>query len=165
MPTTVLANRVGAFTEMCAALTGFDVDTIAPPLDPTELASAFLEIADTQAGFPVVDQLLAQFVPMQGQPPQQIADALLGISPPSSGPTVQLAQSLVKLWYLGSLYPLGSTSAFDGRTVSANAYIRGLVWRAMQAHPMGYSEFSFGYWNEPPPSLSDFGVVIPGVKP
>ena len=162
MPPTVLANRVSAFTGMSAALTGFTADAIAPPLDPTGLATAFLETADTLAGQDVVNQLLAQFAALQGQPAQQIADALLGIAPPASGPTVQLARSLVKLWYLGSLYPLNSTSAFDGTTVSANAYIRGLVWRAAQAHPMGYSEFSFGYWSDPPPTLADFGVDVPG---
>lgn len=162
MTTNVLTSRVGTFVDMSAALTGFSTDTIAPPLDPTELASAFLEIADTLAGEDVVNRLLAQFAAMQGQPSQTIADALLGISPAMDGPTVQLAKSLVKLWYLGSLYPLNSTSAFDGKTVSSNAYIRGLVWRAAQAHPMGYSEFSFGYWNEEPPSLADFGVDLPG---
>lgn len=165
MPTTVLSNRLGTFTGMSAALTGFTADAIAPALDPTDLAGAFLEAADTLAGQDVVNQLLAQFATLQGRTPQQIADALLGIAPAATGPTVQLARSIVKLWYLGSLYPLDSTSAFDGNTVSANAYIRGLAWRAAQAHPMGYSEFSFGYWSAPPPSLTDFGVDVAGKQP
>ena len=164
MTTPVLASRLATFTEMSAVLTGFDAETIAPRLDPTELSTAFLGIADSLAGQDVVNQLLAQFASMQTQPPQAVADALLGISPATSGTTTKLAKSLVKLWYLGSLYPLDSASAFDGRTVSANAYIRGLVWRAMQAHPMGYSEFSFGYWSEAPPALAEFGVVVPGAK-
>jgi hypothetical protein len=165
MTTTVVASRLSAFTDMSAALTGFTADTIAPPLDPTNLAQSHLDTADRLAGRAAVDQLLAQFAALQGRPPQQIADALLGIAPSASGPTVQLARSLVKLWYLGSWYPPDSTSAFDGDTVSSNAYIRGLAWRAAQAHPMGYSEFSFGYWSAPPPSLADFGVDVGGEKP
>jgi len=165
MTTTVLASRLGAFTDMSAALTGFTADAIAPRLDPTGLTQCFLDTADRLAGEKVVNDLLAQFATLQGQPAQQIADALLGISPSSSGPTVQLARSLVKLWYLGSLYPLDSTSAFDGNTVSSTAYLRGLAWRAAQAHPMGYSQFSFGYWSAPPPPLADFGVDVPGEKP
>jgi hypothetical protein len=162
MTTTVPANRAATFTEMSAALTGFTADTIAPSLDPADLGTAFLNAADTLAGQDAVNQLLSQFLTLQGQSAQQIAEALLGISPPSSGPSVDLARSIVKLWYLGSVYPLDSNSAFDGRTLSANAYIRGLAWRAAQAHAMGYSEFSFGYWSDPPPTLADFGVDTPG---
>jgi hypothetical protein len=158
MPTSVLANRSSAFTDMSAALTGFTAQTIAPGLDPTELAQALLEAMDVLAGAAAVDGLLARYATLQKQPPQQIADALLGIAPPDTGPGAQLARSIVKLWYLGSVYPLASTSAFDGKTLSANAYIRGLAWRAAQAHAMGYSEFNFGYWSAPPPSLADYGV-------
>ncbi|HEX4496824.1 MAG TPA: sorbitol dehydrogenase, partial [Thermoanaerobaculia bacterium] len=34
-------------------------------------------------------------------------------------------------------------------------------WKAAQAHPMGYSQFSFGYWSSVPPSLAAFGVDLP----
>jgi hypothetical protein len=162
MATDEIADRLATFTDMSAALTGFTSEAIAPRLDPTDLSKALLDAVDALAGADAVNALLARFVSMQTQPPQRIADALLGIAPTASGPDVQLARSIVKLWYLGSVYPLDSTSAFDGRTLSANAYIRGLAWRAAQAHPMGYSEFSFGYWSDPPPALADFGVDLPG---
>jgi len=43
------------------------------------------------------------------------------------------------------------------QVISSDAYIRGFAWRAMQAHPMGYSEWSFGYWeNQPQGTLDDF---------
>ena len=48
----------------------------------------------------------------------------------------------------------------NGSVVSANAYVGGLAWRAAQAHPMGYSQLSFGYWASPPPSLRSFGVDL-----
>ncbi|HYO65229.1 MAG TPA: hypothetical protein VEU33_04040 [Archangium sp.] len=42
------------------------------------------------------------------------------------------------------------------QVISSDAYVRGLAWRAMQAHPMGFSNFAFGYWSEQPPSLTEF---------
>ena len=31
----------------------------------------------------------------------------------------------------------------------------------MQSHPMGFSEFTFGYWSTPPGPISQFGVNEP----
>ena len=37
-----------------------------------------------------------------------------------------------------------------------NAYTKGWAWSVAQAHPMGFSTNIFGYWNEPPPPLTDY---------
>jgi hypothetical protein len=65
--------------------------------------------------------------------------------------------SLIKLWYLGSWYPLsrkyrdryGSTSHDVEHVVSAQSYREGLVWVAAGAHPMGAKPPGFGSWAEP----------------
>jgi len=160
------ATRAATFAAMSAALTGFTLDFIAPPLDPNQLSAHLLGQIDQLAGATSVDQLLAQFTALQrrGQTPQQIADAMLGISPSSNAPAVQLALSIVKLWYLGSWYPPGSQSAFAGNVVSSQAYVSGLAWRAMQTHAMGDSPYKFGYWTSAPPPLSAFGVDVPEKK-
>jgi len=44
------------------------------------------------------------------------------------------------------------------QVISSVAYTNGLAWRVMQSHPMGYSQFTFGYWSQVPGSLSSFGV-------
>ncbi|OLC40391.1 MAG: hypothetical protein AUH43_26525 [Acidobacteria bacterium 13_1_40CM_65_14] len=160
------ATRAATFAAMSAALTGFKPDFIAPPVDPNQLHAHLLHHIDELAGTTSVDQLLAQFTVLQahGQTSQQIADVMLGISPSSHAPAAQLAQSIVKLWYLGSWYPPGSTSAFDGNVVSSQAYVGGLAWRAMQAHAMGDSPFKFGDWTSAPPSLAEFGADVPEHK-
>jgi hypothetical protein len=160
------AARAATFAAMSAALTGFTPDFIAPPLDPNQLSAHLLAEIDSRAGATSVDQLLAQFTSLQsqGKTSQQIADALLGISPASDAPTVQLALRIVKLWYLGSWYPADSQSAFAGKVVSSQAYVSGLAWRAMQAHAMGDSPYKFGYWTSAPPPLSEFGVDVPEKK-
>ena len=158
------APRTATFAAMSAALTGFTPDFIAPPLDPNQLSAHLLQKIDQLAGAGNVNPLLTQFAALQqqGQTPQQIADTMLGITPPLDSPAVQLARSIVKLWYLGSWYPLTSVSAFDGNVVSSQAYVGGLAWRVIQAHAMGYSQFQFGYWASPPPPLADFGADVPG---
>lgn len=155
------AIRLHRFADMSAILTGFQSSVIAPQLDPINLKQAYLDTADTQAGTALVDQLLALFVSLAGQPAQTIADTLLGTAStqsPQLPQTALLARSILKLWYLGSWYPPANPASTNGSVVSANAYIGGLAWRAAQAHPMGYSQLTFGYWASPPPSLDQFGV-------
>jgi hypothetical protein len=41
-------------------------------------------------------------------------------------------------------------------TVSMDAYTQSWVWRIAQTHPMGYSEWQFGYWTKDPRPLTDF---------
>jgi hypothetical protein len=157
------AIRLQSFADMSAILTGFQSSVINPQLDPINLKQAYLDTADTQAGAALVDQLLAQFVSLKGQPAQAIADTLLGTASTQSPqlPRALLARSILKLWYLGSWYPAVAATdptSGNGNVVSANAYIGGLAWRAAQAHPMGYSQLTFGYWASPPPPLDQFGV-------
>lgn len=152
------------FVEMSALLTGFAANTIAPPLDPVDLAGTLFETAHQGAG-KELDALLAQYTQLSGGTPvkdmspaqrQRIGNALLGLDGQSQDPRlVATAQSVMRLWYLGSWYPTaGDDSA--AAVVSDQAYIRGLAWRAMQSHAMGYSTWTYGYWAQEPPPLSDF---------
>jgi hypothetical protein len=159
VPATSDPSRVQDFLDMSAVLTGFQTSTLAPGFDPNDLKSLFLATADERAGSALVDQLLQQYRALKGKvPAQQLADALLGISESPAQRTALLARSIVKLWYVGSWYPLDSVSANDGQVISMLAYTGGLVWKTAQAHPMGYSEMKFGYWASPPPALSEFGT-------
>ncbi|HXH38409.1 MAG TPA: sorbitol dehydrogenase [Thermoanaerobaculia bacterium] len=152
------------FANMSAALTGFQPSFIRPFLDPVNLSGTFYEFAVSQAGQPMMDALLNAFRAIQTQPPQTIANTLLEITPPpppGQGPSnqAQLCQSIIAMWYLGSWYPppfLAGSSL--QQVISAQAYTKSLVWNVAQAHPMGFSAFTFGYWSQPPASLSTFGV-------
>jgi hypothetical protein len=154
-------TRLQNFVALSAVLTGFQSSVINPSLDPIDLKRLYLDTADKEAGAALVDELLAQFLSLQGQPAQTIANTLLGTTNPNPPQTALLARSLLKLWYLGSWFPLvpvTNPASGQSNVVSANAYIGGLAWRAAQAHPMGYSQMTFGYWAGPPPSLDQFGV-------
>lgn len=151
------AGRLQAFVDMSTALTGFQIASVLG-LDPQGIGQGYLDEADRQAGSAQVDALLAQFLALQGQPPQSVADILLAVVNATPPPSALLARSVVKMWYLGSWYAPASVSSNAESVVSSDAYTTGFAWRAMQAHPMGYSELNFGYWSSPPPPLADFGV-------
>jgi hypothetical protein len=82
-----------------------------------------------------------------------------------------LARSIVLMWYLGSWYQPDDLKALtrpnppqfiDHTVISPKAYTQGWLWRVIQAHPMGYSDLQFGYWNREPEPLVDFiGVRQP----
>jgi hypothetical protein len=97
-----------------------------------------------------------------------------------------LARSIVLLWYLGSWYepadlrkasedlrkdPANFTKdrakgAFIRSTVvSAKAYTQGWIWQIAQAHPMGYSDLQFGYWNRDPFDPNVFDPKDPKTGP
>ena len=155
-------NRQTNFANMSAVLTGFTTDVVNPLFDPLQLVSTYLETADQNASPPLVDALIQQFLTLSasGASKQQIANTLLDTGNPAPGDRAILARVLVKMWYLGSWYGFPKDLPVP-QVVSQNAYIGGLAWKAMQAHPMGASDFTFGYWVQPPPSLTDYGVDLP----
>jgi hypothetical protein len=156
-------SEIQDFADMSAALTGFQSSVLKPALDPVGLARIYYDFAVGQVGQPKMTQLLNAYRAIKNQPAQQIADTLLETSAPT--PTEQgfIAQSIVAMWYLGSWYPPavlggGGFSPPPLQVISSAAYTNGLVWRVMQSHPMGYSQFVFGYWSQPPAPLPNFGV-------
>jgi len=151
------------FANMSAALTGFQSSFIRPFLDPVNLSGTFYEFAVSQVGQSMMDTLLDAFRAIQTQPPQTIANTLLEITPPpppGQGPSNQalLCQAIIAMWYLGSWYPPSFLPNSRQQVISSQAYTKSLVWNVAQAHPMGFSAFTFGYWSQPPASLNTFGV-------
>jgi hypothetical protein len=69
-----------------------------------------------------------------------------------------IARNIIKLWYVGIWYQLprvwaeahGSRPADVTRTVSPEAYVEGLLWPAIGAHPPGAKAPGYGSWASPP---------------
>jgi hypothetical protein len=153
---------VDDFANMSAALTGFQPGFIRPFLDPVDLAGTFYVFAVSQVGQTMMDALMSAFDALKAQTPaltpQQIADALLEVTSSTPSAQAQLCQSIVSMWYLGSWYPPPfQTNGFQ-QVISSQAYTKSLAWNLAQAHPMGFSAFTFGYWSQQPASLETFGV-------
>ncbi|HYO12722.1 MAG TPA: sorbitol dehydrogenase [Thermoanaerobaculia bacterium] len=169
------AARMESFIGLSQALTGISRSVLAPDLDPIDLKSTYLQTLDQQIGPPATDALLQLYVDLkqQGLSDEQIAQTILEppLPPPPAGidPVAQAAQarSIMKMWLLGSWYmPTlpGQAEDLSGTVISANAYTGGLAWTIAQAHPMGYSELSFGYWATPSPPLPD-GIPVQQTPP
>ncbi|RFD29161.1 sorbitol dehydrogenase [Pseudomonas sp. GL93] len=147
------------FIDLSAVLTGLSAKLLAPLLDPVNLPPLFLATAEQGMGTAAFSNLLTLFASIKSQPPEQIASAVLGNSDPQ---IAQGARSIMKLWLLGSWYqPYDQGTAHKGdiRVVSDQAYKESWAWKIAQSHPMGYSQYHFGYWNEQPPTLKQFTGV------
>jgi hypothetical protein len=150
------------FANMSAALTGFQASFIRPFLAPVDLSGTFYSFAVSQVGQPMMDALLSAFDSLNSQTPplspQTIADTLLEVASATPSAQAQLCQTIVLMWYLGSWYPPPFQTGGLQQVISSQAYTKSLAWNLAQAHPMGFSAFTFGYWSQPPASLETFGV-------
>lgn len=159
-------NILQDFANMSAALTGFVPNVIRPFLDPVNLSQTYYDFAVSQVTEGAMQSLLDAYRAIATQPVQTIADALLETGSTTPSNQAQIAQSILAMWYLGSwykpAYQNGGVSGSVVQVVSSQAYTNGLVWKVAQAHPMGYSPFTFGYWSQPPASLATFGVNTGG---
>lgn len=136
------------FVPLSSALTGVAASQLKPQIDPIGIAEQYLAILTAKVNAALLTKLAAAF----NNPADPKAAAAAILATPDLGP---VARSIIKLWLLGSWYdPAKPAEAVQ--VVSAQAYKESLVWRIMQSHPMGYSMFTFGYWAEQPPALSQF---------
>jgi len=141
------------FLLISEALTGIDPQHLAAKVDPIMVAEEYRRTLDEElkgAEADAYQQMLKAFADKSLTVEQILADADLG----------PIARSIIKLWLLGAWYP-PATPANASKVVSSQAYKESLVWKAMQSHPMGYSMFTFGYWNEQPPALEEFLKFVP----
>lgn len=157
------------FVNLSALLTGISAAKLLPPLSPSKVPQRLFDTASKNGGA-TFDQLLTVYANAvaQGMSDTQIAAQVFQ----ANGPDVcYLARSIMLAWYLGSWYDPKVLQAYDSPTpppgppssvvISADAYTQGWVWNVAQAHAMGYSNFTFGYWAQNPPALSDFTGVAP----
>ncbi|HSX60379.1 MAG TPA: hypothetical protein VLF18_09285 [Tahibacter sp.] len=152
------------FVNLSALLTGITAAKLVPPLSPSTVPQQIFDTAKTNGGA-TFDQLLTIYADAVAQrmTDAQIANQVFV----ANGPDVRyLARSIMLAWYLGSWYDPKVLQAYDSPkpppgppssvVISSDAYTQGWVWNVAQAHAMGYSNFTFGYWAKNPPALSDF---------
>lgn len=161
-----MSNDMDNFVGLSAVLTGFNASVLAPGLDPVDIKSEYLpvftaKIAQESSDPSLVGNLFAMYAELKakGLPDQAIGEAMLA---PSNGDAFVLAcRKLIFMWYAGAwptLVPASATSPAStvSDLISDNTYTSSLVWQVMQSHPMGDSNYRYGYWTKPPASLSDY---------
>ena len=150
------------FVGLSGVLTGIAASQLSPQLDPINVKQEYFDAANTKAPADF-QNLLAIYGENQTSDPATIANIVFN----QSGANIKyLARTVMLMWYLGAWYdpadlakydvPTPPTAPINSTVISANAYTQGWAWNVAQAHPMGFSNFTFGYWSQNPPTLADF---------
>ncbi|WP_157768268.1 hypothetical protein, partial [Burkholderia ambifaria] len=172
------APAPAGFVDMSAALLGIDRRVLEPPVQPDDmcLSSAYYDLA-TRAAPDGMIQLMREFERRvsSGQSEAAIAHALLtaGADLPRPDAVGTFARLTMLMWLFGVWYgatecvrqPAARAHITDEGyqsdfVVSARAYRAGWIWKIAQAHPPGFSQFSFGSWADPAPSLAEYGIRL-----
>jgi hypothetical protein len=145
------------FVGLCVVLTGASQNVISPGFDTLNIKQqvyAAAQADNSQALAVLLDRYAA--LSAAGASPAEI---IAEIMQPKELPTARLARSIILAWYSGAWYASAELYAAQQPTpqvLSAVAYEQGLMWKVAQAHAMGSADYPFGYWNSPPPALSQF---------
>lgn len=136
------------FAALSQVLTAYGPDVILPKNNTQNMAQDYLDVLNRpDLVSPEVIQLLTQKWTSIATQPQQQWEQLVQSNIMNNTQLAPVAQNIIYMWYLGIWYDL--TTAGNDFVVSSKAYRNGLVWGTIGAHPMGFSEEVFGYWNTP----------------
>jgi Membrane bound FAD containing D-sorbitol dehydrogenase len=179
------------FSKLSASLTGIDQKILGPGVDPLGLNhEIFAKVNEKNSA--TLQTMLEKFR-AAGTDEERTAAVASMMAKPAAGDdqtekTRFLGRSIILAWYLGAWYEPEDLKrrfyepALKDQThyssyrrysksvliphivLSPNAYTASLVWRAMQAHPMGYSNLQFGYWAQNPPGINSFIKAIEAPK-
>lgn len=149
-------GRLEGFLSLSADLTAYH----AFELEGTGQADAFLDTVVSIVGEETVDQMLQAHTRARAEAAGDdgVLERMLRrdlLSDEKLGP---VARNVIKLWYVGIWYelPRAWREAFGARandvtfTVSANAYVEGLLWPTVGANPPGAKAPGYGSWASPP---------------
>lgn len=161
---TATAAQMADFVRLSVAMTGIAENMLAPSVDPFNMKQLYFDTAmkNDAATFQQMLGIVAANPTLKGDP---LADLILN---QSGSDVCFLGRAILLMWYFGAWYqpsdlqkwanvnppPPPNTVGF--KVLTSDAYTQGWIWQTAQAHPMGYSNFRFGYWNTQPPPLSGF---------
>ena len=163
------ATNMDNFIGLSIVMTGFGKNIIAPDLDPVDIKSEYfpffnLKIVEESKDPNLINLIYSKFASLADQTDpkltnQQIGEAMLD---PANGDDFVLAcRKLIFMWYSGAwptLIPATATAPAStvSDLISAKSYSAGLAWQVMQSHPMGDSNYRYGYWAQPPADLNAY---------
>lgn len=166
MPTT---DNMNNFIGLSAVLTGFNSSVLAPALDPVNIKAEYLPFftaaVNQESGNPnLVNNIFAKFASLKSQTNPKLTDQQIGAAmlDASNGADFVLAcRKLIFMWYSGAwptIIPATATAPAStvSNMISAKSYTCGLAWQVMQSHPMGDSNYRYGYWAKPPVALNEY---------
>lgn len=154
------ADALDDFVALSAILTGIEGDKLHPVLDAYGTAEELFVYA-TKNGGALFAQLMQTYTANKDEPPEVIAGIIFK---DEQAPIAYMARTVILMWYLGAWFTPKALADYHANptgfapyvVISSNTYTQSWVWRVGQTHPMGYSDWRFGYWHTPPLPLTDF---------
>lgn len=156
--------QLDTFVALSVFLTGYPKEKLQPSLDTQKVAETYYQTLVQSISAETLNDLNATFLAIPSPTEATVKAALYPNYTPPEAPyeinlqTTDLAtvsKNIIRMWFLGiwytKIYP-ESQIIDEGIVISDITYKNGLVWGTMDAHPMGYSEFNFGYWDTAPAS-------------
>ncbi|MFV3074589.1 hypothetical protein [Niveispirillum fermenti] len=148
--------EIDDFIALSGVLTGIDPGLLKPAFPVNDV---YLQIMNAARSDGMVYKLLIDVFKIDRATHMSDA-AIVEKILSDTGPRGLLARSIILAWYSGTWHrPAGLYKGGISYVLSADAYTAGYMWQVAQAHPMGSADYPFGYWNSPPPPLSDFITV------
>jgi hypothetical protein len=122
------------------------------------LVETYLATVDSEVGPAITDTLLNAFDRIAPETSNELRAVKLRQTVFGCEQLGPVARAIVKLWYIGTWYALPAAwqerfgpAVRDGTFVpTPEAYVEGLLWPAIGAHPPGAKAQGFGSWQLPP---------------
>ena len=140
-------SRLDPFYEFSSELTGFDRFD----LNATGEGESYLKCVRANADADMLESLFQVWAIIEAEvPPDRraaaIAERILAVDG-----LREVAQGILLLWYTGSWYDIATGAS---TVLSGNAYVEGLMWKAIGSHPMAAKPQGYAAWTLPPPTAS-----------
>ena len=145
-----MEQQMENFVGLSVVLTGFAKTIIAPDIDPINIKAEYF--AKFTAEISNSDAILSAYETLKSQnkSDQEIGEAIL-----ANSAYEMPCRKLIFLWYSGAWATVNG-SMTSSEMLSAKSYTQGLAWQVMQSHPMGDSNYRYGYWANEPADLSGY---------
>jgi len=147
-----MKNKFDLFLSLSTELTGFELIRLLG----TGMQLTYFDIVCDRTGKDNSDLLWKEWKMVQSKA-DDIEEAIRVriLSHPQLGP---MARNIITLWYLGQWNQMpatwrsnyGSQPSDVTQIISGESYKEGLVWMAIDAHPMGAKQPGFDSWSAPP---------------
>ncbi len=126
-------------------------------LQGTGQGEAYFATVIQVVGFEILEELLERYQSIVDGVYREMEDPMRQVlfGDEKLGP---VARNIVKMWFSGNWYqlPLAWSQKYGPKpkdvtfTVSPNAYVAGLLWTAIGAHPAGAKAQGYASWANPP---------------
>lgn len=153
------AAELTTFVNVSVGITGIAQSRLAPAVDPIEVKLEYFAVAKKDPAFP-------KLIAAVGSETDPTKAANIVMNNPDAD-IKYLGRAILLAWYTGCWYGPAKLRLYNSpqapatlptpdKVVSGTAYTQSWNWRVGQTHPMGYSEWLFGYWHANPPPLNQF---------